>query len=69
MDQERLFRLAVEVVHVACYFEPGRGWRLEIGARHQGEGWVDADRQSYTCLSTDELVDTIDGALAVVLGL
>lgn len=68
-DQSRLFRLAVESVHVHCVHEWNRGWRVGIGSRRGDEEWEQAEKRSYTYLSTPEMVDVIHAELERIFGL
>lgn len=67
--QERLFRLALEAVHVQMQFEVARGWKLVVGARRGDEEWPDAERREYTHLSTPELVDVLECELGRLFAL
>jgi len=63
MEQERLFRLAVDAINVHASHEGGRGWRVGIRARRGDEEWSDVAGRDYTYLSTDELLDVIAAEL------
>jgi hypothetical protein len=67
--QARLFRLAVEAIAISAIYEPGRGWRLHVNARRQGEEWSESRLCAYECLTTPELVDVLSADLAAALGL
>lgn len=69
MQQERLFRLAVEAINVQVTFVPGEGWSMRAGWRRQDECWSDAQRVEYSHLTTPELVDVIDAELGRALGM
>ena len=57
MDQQRLFVLAPEAMHLQATYVAGVGWNLTIGMRRQDEEWRDSYRASYAHLSTDEMID------------
>lgn len=59
MQQERLFALAPEVMHLGATFVGGKGWHLTVVMRVQDEQWVDAYRAEYDHLTTAELADVI----------
>lgn len=65
--EPRLFRLAVEVLHLHCHHVPGEGWSVALMTRRQGEPWTDADRVEYSHLTTRELFDVLDMELARAL--
>ena len=69
MQQERLFRLAVEAMHLQCTFEGSSGWRLNVAYRRQDESWPDAYRVCYSHLSSTELADALGEELTRALGL
>lgn len=69
MQQERLFRLAVEAVVVQAHFVPGEGWRLHITTRRGDEEWSDAVARWYDRLTTPELADVLEADLRSELGL
>lgn len=69
MEQERLFRLAVEAVNVHARFEPGVGWLCTVGYRRQDERWDSAYRASYAALATPELLEVICAEMEKALGL
>jgi hypothetical protein len=61
--QQRLFRLAVESGSVNFRHEPGRGWHLVIWLRRGDESPDDAARETYSGLTTVELLQVIEGTL------
>lgn len=63
MEQERLFRLAVESGAISFWHEPGIGWFLVVSLRRGDENWQEAPRDTYSGLSTVELLDTIAASL------
>jgi hypothetical protein len=67
--QDRLFRLAIESVHVHAVHEWNRGWRVGIGARRGDEEWEQAEKRSYTYLSTPEMADVVCSEWARIFGL
>lgn len=67
--QERLFRLAPEVIHTQAVYVIGEGWRFVVTMRRQGEDWADAVRVEYSRLSTSELMDVVCEELANQLGI
>ena len=67
MEQERLFRLAVESGSVAFQHVAGYGWRLTIVVRRGDESWTDARSVTYDRLSTHELLDTMYAHLDRIL--
>lgn len=69
MTQERLFRLAVEAMHLHVTFVPGDGWHFTVTYRRQGESWSDAYRVDYDRLSTSELADLLGEEVGGALGI
>lgn len=69
ITQDRLFRLAVEDLHVHAHFVMGQGWQLSFRARRGDETWQEAVQESYSCLSSSELADVIAASVSLVLGL
>ena len=67
MDQQRLFRLAVESGQITFNHEPGRGWRLVFGVRRGDESWHDAEIDTYEALTTVELLSVISTCLDLAL--
>lgn len=67
--QDRLFRLAVESIHIHAHHEPGRGWVLSCGIRRGDESWTDVRPELYDRLTTPEMADVISVTLAHQLGL
>jgi hypothetical protein len=67
MNQQKLFRLAVESGTITFMHEPGRGWRLTLTCRRGDETWLEARTETYEGLSTAELLDTIYAHLDTVL--
>ena len=67
MQQDRLFRLAVEAGSINFRHEPGRGWVLNIVLRRGDEDWSSIQPETYSHLTTVELLDAVaahlDGAL------
>lgn len=63
MEQARLFRLAVEAGSVSFRHTPGVGWTLTIWLRRGDEAPDEVRADSYTGLSTQELLTAIDGIL------
>jgi len=59
MQEARLFRLALEAIHLQATFIAGQGWHLSVGARRGDESWQEAYRANYSHLSTDELLQVI----------
>lgn len=68
-EQERLFRLGLEAVHVSCIYRFNRGWLVTLSARRQGEMWSEGHERTYSDLSRDELVQVVGDELITVLGL
>lgn len=54
----------VEAVTVQATYVVGLGWHLRIAARRQFQAWCEASRGEYDFLTTPELLDVIDVALA-----
>jgi len=69
MDQQRLFRLAVEAIAVNAHRGPDGSWQLVIRTRRGDELWADVDGDTYDHLSTTELADVVSIVLAGELGL
>lgn len=69
MQQERLFRLAVEAMHLQVTFEGASGWHLSVGYRRQDEEWSDAYRCDYDHLTTPELAQVMVEELSRALGI
>jgi len=69
MEQDRLFRLAVDAISAQARFVPGEGWRLTVVIRRGDETWDEAPTVVYTWLQTAELVDVLEGELISALGL
>ena len=67
MQQDRLFRLAVESGAITFWHKPGRGWELVVRCRRGDEHWADSPSETYEGLSTAELLDTIYAALDTAL--
>ena len=67
VDQTRLFRLAVEAGTVTFRHEPGRGWHMTITCRRGDESWQESQSDSYSGMSTAELLDTMHSALDGIL--
>lgn len=67
MQQDRLFRLAVESGAITFWHEPGRGWHLVMRCRRGDEQWSEAPMDRYEGLSTAELIDTIYAGLDAAL--
>jgi hypothetical protein len=67
VDQPRLFRLAVESGAVAFRHEPGRGWHMTITCRRGDETWLDSQTDTYSGMTTAELLDTMHSALDGIL--
>lgn len=67
MRQDRLFRLAVESGTITLMHEPGSGWRLTVTLRRGDETWLEAKTETYTHLSTAELLDAIYAHLDTAL--
>lgn len=63
MDEQRLFRLAVEAGAVTFQHVPGEGWRCVLWTRRGDEEWSDSERDFYSHLTTRELLDTIGAVL------
>jgi hypothetical protein len=63
MDQQRLFRLAVESGVITFFHEPRSGWKLVVRFRRGDETWAEAQWETYSGLSTRELLDVIDASL------
>lgn len=59
MDQERLFRLAVEAATVTVRFTPGQGWTLTRSRRRGDETWAQATQETFSLLTTAECVDVL----------
>lgn len=55
MIEERLFRLAPEVLTLQATFAAGEGWRLVVRMRRQDEHWDGAVHATYSHLTTGEL--------------
>jgi hypothetical protein len=69
MAQQRLFRLAVEAVHLTAVHTGADGWRLTVGYRRQDEPWSSAYRVDYDHLSSSELADIVGEEIARALGI
>ena len=67
MQQDRLFRLAVEAGHIQFSHVPGRGWTLTMRVRRGQELWDESPVEMYEALTTVELLDTIYAALDAAL--
>lgn len=69
MDQERLFRLAVEAMSINAHRDPMGRWAVTIRARRGDEEWLAGLWETYELLSSTELADVIEAVLERVLGL
>lgn len=67
MDQARLFRLAVESGVVTFRHEPRYGWTCNVRLRRGDETWAEAPFETYSGLSTRELLDVIAASLDAAL--
>jgi hypothetical protein len=67
MAQERLFRLAVEAGTVTFHHVAGAGWVLTVACRRGDEAWDEVERETYSHLTTVELLDTIAAVLDSLL--
>lgn len=67
MEQDRLFRLAVEAGTVTFHHVAGAGWVLTVACRRGDEAWDEVRRETYSHLTTVELLDTIYAALDTCL--
>jgi hypothetical protein len=63
MQQDRLFRLAVESGSLSFFHEPRLGWTLVVNLRRGDETWWETEPQRYSGLSTAELLDTVSACL------
>lgn len=63
MIESRLFRLAIESGVITFFHEPRCGWKLTIRFRRGDEAWAEAQWDTYSGLSTREMLDLIDSAL------
>lgn len=63
MDQDRLFRLAVEALAMTARYVPREGWTVSLRARRGDETWDEGERHDYTHLTSPELVDVLDAEL------
>lgn len=59
MKQERLFIGAPVAFIVQCSYEVPRGWCISLTTRRDGEQWADTTRQTYSNLTTEELLDVL----------
>jgi ketol-acid reductoisomerase len=59
MDEQRLFTLAADVINLHAVHDAGEGWRLTVGVRRNQQSWEAAHRETYSHLTTAELVDVI----------
>jgi hypothetical protein len=64
MQQDRLFRLAPEALTLHAHYVGGSGWQLRVAVRAQGDQWSDEAWVHYDHLTTQELLDTIEGDLS-----
>lgn len=69
MSEQRLFPLAVEVVHMHATFVGGQGWHFNIIERRQDEPWAAARKSNYSHLSTEELADVVCSEVSRALGI
>jgi hypothetical protein len=69
MDQERLFRLAVEALTVSAHRDGYGRWHIALRARRGDEGWQDGYWASYELLTSAELVDVLAAELDRLFGL
>lgn len=69
MDQQALFKLAVDAVSMTAGYEHGRGWWLHLMFRRGHHAWADAEVRHFECLTADELLDALEGAVTAALGL
>lgn len=69
MQQERLFRMAVDSVDVNAFYEWPRGWHLCVRVRRADESWSDVEPDLYDGLSSEELADVIACSIQDALGL
>jgi len=63
MTQDRLFRLAIEAGTVTFHHVAGSGWVLTVACRRGDEAWDEVQRETYSHLTTVELLDTIYACL------
>jgi hypothetical protein len=63
MTQDRLFRLAIEAGTVTFHHVAGAGWVLTVACRRGDEAWDEVQRETYSHLTTVELLDTIYACL------
>jgi len=59
MNQDRLFRLAHSGYALNAYYVPPEGWTLIIRARRADEAWQDTEPETYSGLTTVELIDAM----------
>ena len=64
MDQQPLFRLAVEAMAMSARFVPMEGWHVVLTARRGDEEWAASERRTYTHLTSEELVDVLEAEVA-----
>lgn len=63
MQQDRLFRLAVEAGTINFSHVPGRGWTLTVKVRRGQELWDESPVELYEALTTVEMIDTVYASL------
>jgi hypothetical protein len=72
MDQQRLFFVAPDAIHLALYHEPlGHQWRLTVGVARRGrDGDLRVSREeAYEALCSAEAHDVVAAVLHHLLGL
>jgi hypothetical protein len=69
MEQQRLYRLAIEAVTWNAHRDHWGRWAVSLRARRQDEGWGDGEWRVYDGLTSAELADVQGAELERLLGL
>jgi len=69
VEQERLFRLALEALVIRASYRAGAGWELTVRARRQDESWAECPERLYTRLTSPELADVLCSEVVRALNL
>jgi hypothetical protein len=64
MEQERLFRLAYEAVGINAHREIHGYWSVNIRLKRADEAWDECFQDTYSLVTTEELVQLFDDVVA-----
>jgi hypothetical protein len=67
MDEQRLFRGAVDAFTVTAFRDARGYWFLHVKSRRSGESWDESEAVEYELMTTGELEDTLTATVSVVL--